>query len=109
MLESDTLPAQGDSALGALSSLHYTDTLGNPANKKFVADYLAKYKKYPSVYSEYGYVAAQILHDAIEAVGGDTHEKDAMRKDMLALRRERAEEHTTELQSLKRSSYAGHC
>src|SRR3546814_7769654 len=26
MLESDTLPAQGDSALGALSSLHYTDT-----------------------------------------------------------------------------------
>lgn len=86
MLESDTLPAQGSSALGALSSLHYTDTLDNAANKKFVADYLAKYKKYPSVYSEYGYVAAQILHAAIDAVHGDTRDKDALRKAMLALR-----------------------
>ncbi|TCT09434.1 ABC transporter substrate-binding protein [Paralcaligenes ureilyticus] len=86
MLESDTLPAQGASALGALSSLHYAETLDNAANKKFVADYRAKYKKYPSVYSEYGYVAAQILHGAIEAVHGDTHDKDALRKAMLALR-----------------------
>ncbi|MES2536179.1 MAG: ABC transporter substrate-binding protein [Pseudomonadota bacterium] len=86
MLESDTLPAQGRSALGAINSLHYADTLDNPANKKFVADYQKKYKEYPSVYSEYGYVAAQVLHQALQAVDGNTQDKDKLRGAMLAVR-----------------------
>jgi branched-chain amino acid transport system substrate-binding protein len=48
MVESDTLPAQGKSALGTLTSLHYADTLDNPENRKFVADYRAKFKEFPS-------------------------------------------------------------
>ncbi|KDB60461.1 hypothetical protein AZ16_3250, partial [Bordetella bronchiseptica B18-5 (C3)] len=44
---SDTIPAQGRAALGALNSLHYADTLDNPANLKFVADYRARFKDYP--------------------------------------------------------------
>lgn len=86
MLESDTLPAQGKSALGALSSLHYADTLDNPENKKFVALYRAKYKDFPSVYSEYGWVAANILDEALKATGGDAKDKDRLRGAMLAVR-----------------------
>jgi branched-chain amino acid transport system substrate-binding protein len=86
MLDSDTLPAQGRSALGALSSLHYADTLDNPANKAFVAAYQARYKNMPSVYSEYGFVAARIIHAALEAVDGNTTDKDKLRAAMRAVK-----------------------
>lgn len=82
MLDSDTLPAQGRSALGAINSLHYADTLDNPANKKFVAEYQAKHKDFPSVYAEYGYVAARIIHAALEAVDGNTSDKAKLREAM---------------------------
>lgn len=86
MLDSDTLPAQGRSALGAINALHYADTLDNAANKKFVADYRKKYNEYPSVYSEYGYVAGQVLHAALQAVDGNTEDKDRLRAAMIAVR-----------------------
>ena len=86
MVESDTLPAQGKSALGALSSLHYADTLDNPENKKFVADYRAKFNEYPSVYSEYGFIAARIIEEALKAVDGNTQDKDKLRAAMVAVR-----------------------
>jgi len=86
MLDSDTLPAQGRSALGAINALHYADTLDNAANKKFVADYRKKYNEYPSVYSEYGYIAAQVLHAALQAVDGNTEDKDRLRAAMIAVR-----------------------
>lgn len=86
MLDGDTLPAQGSSALGAINSLHYADTLDNPANKKFVADYQKKFKEYPSVYSEYGYVTAQVIHQALQAVDGNTQDKDKLRAAMIAVR-----------------------
>jgi len=86
MVESDVLPAQGRDALGIVSSLHYTDTLTNPENKKFVAEYRARFKDYPSVYSEYGYVAARCIHESLTAIDGNTQDKDRMRAAMLAMR-----------------------
>ncbi len=86
MVESDVLPAQGRDALGILSALHYADTLDNPENKKFVAEYRAKYKDYPSVYSEHGYVAARCIHESLTAIDGNTQDKDKMRAAMLAMR-----------------------
>lgn len=86
MVDSDTLPAQGRSALGTINALHYADTLDNPANKKFVADYQARYKEFPSVYAEYGYVAARVLHAALEAVDGDTSDKNKLREAMRAVK-----------------------
>lgn len=71
MLEGDTLPAQ--SVLLWVQSMRCTmPTLDNAANKKFVADYQARYKDFPNVYAEYGYVAARVLHAAIEATDGNT-------------------------------------
>lgn len=86
MVESDTLPAQGKAALGALSSLHYADTLDNPENKKFVADYRAKFNEFPSVYSEYGYIAARIIEETLKATDGNTQDKDKLRAAMLAVK-----------------------
>ena len=86
MVESDVLPAQGKDALGIISSMHYADTLTNPENVKFVADYRKKYNEYPSVYAEYGYVAAKCLHDAITATGGDTADQAKLRAAMLAVK-----------------------
>ncbi len=86
MVEADTLPAQGKDALGIISSMPYTDTLTNPENVKFVADYRKKYGEYPSVYSEYGYVAARCLHDAITAVDGNTQDAAKLRAAMLAVK-----------------------
>lgn len=82
MVESDVLPSQGRDALGILSSLHYLDTLDNAENRKFVADYRARFKEYPSVYSEYGYVAARCFHEAIQRVDGNTQDKDKLRAAM---------------------------
>ncbi len=86
MVEADTLPAQGDAALGIVSSLHYTDTLDNPANKKFVESYRAKFNVYPSVYSEYGYVTMQVISDAVKVVGGDTSNKDKLAEAVVAVK-----------------------
>src|SRR6478735_7264711 len=85
MVDSDTLPAQGKSALGCVNALHYADTLDNPENSKFVEQYRAKFKEYPSVYAEYGYVAAMILQAALAAVDGNTQDKDKLRTAMRAL------------------------
>ena len=84
MVESDVLPSQGRDALGILSSLHYADTLDNPENKKFVAEYRARFKEYPSVYSEYGYVAARCIHDMLTRIDGNTQDREKMRAAMLA-------------------------
>lgn len=86
MVESDVLPSQGRDALGIISSLHYADTLDNPENKKFVAEYRAKYKDYPSVYAEHGYVAARCIHESLTAIDGNTQDKERMRAAMLAMR-----------------------
>ncbi len=61
----------GDEALGIVSALHYSPAVDNPANKKFVQAYEAKYKQVPSYYSEGAYVAGTALKAALEATGGD--------------------------------------
>ncbi|MFT8246787.1 ABC transporter substrate-binding protein [Roseomonas sp. BN140053] len=85
MVESDTLPAQGAAALGVISSLHYADTLDNPENRKFVADYRARFNEYPNVTAEYGYVTAQVIAKALEATGGNTQDKDKLAAAVAAL------------------------
>lgn len=85
MLDSDTLPAQGQSAMGIRNVLHYADTLENAANQKFVEEYRAAHNEYPSVYAEYGYVAAAVIHAALEAVDGNTSNKDKLREAMRAV------------------------
>lgn len=72
MVENDVLPSQGSSALGVVSTMQYTDTLDTAENKDFVNAYRKKHDAFPSVYSEYGYVAARVIAEALKAVNGNT-------------------------------------
>jgi branched-chain amino acid transport system substrate-binding protein len=56
--------------------------LPNAANKKFVADFRAKHKAYPSFYGAQSYDAANLINSAVVAVNGDLSKKDAMRAEM---------------------------
>ena len=65
--------------LGSRATQHWSPDIDNPANKKFVGDYLAKYGVYPSYYGQQSYDAIMLIKSAVEAVGGDLSDKDAVR------------------------------
>jgi len=56
--------------------------MDNPANKRYVADYKAKTKTYPSMYGAQTYDAVALIDSAVKAVNGDLSKKDEMRKAM---------------------------
>jgi branched-chain amino acid transport system substrate-binding protein len=70
-LTDGTLEAQGESAQGLLTTLHYGDGLNNPKNNAFRAAYQKAFKIEPDVYAVQGYDAAQLLIAGANAVKGD--------------------------------------
>ncbi len=77
-----TLPLQKDLALGVPGAQQWVNDLPNDANKKFVADFRAKHKTYPSFYGAQSYDAANLINSAVMAVKGDLTKKDEMRAEM---------------------------
>jgi branched-chain amino acid transport system substrate-binding protein len=70
-----TLEAQGDSAQGMLTTLHYADGLNTPRDNAFRAAYAKNFKLQPDVYAVQGYDAAQMLGIGLTAVKGDISKK----------------------------------
>jgi branched-chain amino acid transport system substrate-binding protein len=85
LLDNDTFPGQGSAALDGLSSSIYCDTLDTPANNAFVEAYRAKFKAYPSNFSESGYTTALIIDRVLRTVGGDVTRKDEIADATLKL------------------------
>ena len=81
-IDETTLPRQGDNALGVPGAQEWVNDLSNDANRKFVADYKAKYKASPSFYGAQSYDAALLANSAVAAVGGDLSRKDDIIKTM---------------------------
>ena len=81
-IDSITLPLQKDLALGVPGAQHWVNDLPNDANKKFVADFRAKHKTYPSFYGAQSYDAVGLLNSAVAAVKGNLADKDGMRNEM---------------------------
>jgi branched-chain amino acid transport system substrate-binding protein len=81
-IDAITLPLQKDLALGVPGAQQWVNDLPNDANKKFVADFRAKHKNYPSFYGAQSYDAANFANSAVVAVNGDLSKKDAMRAEM---------------------------
>ena len=81
-IDSLSLPRMGDLALGVPGAQEWVNDLPNAANKKFVADFKAKHKAYPSFYGAQAYDAANLINSAVEAVKGDVSKKDDMRAEM---------------------------
>ena len=78
------LPAQGDAALGAISGTFWGPDFGNPANRKFVADFEAKFKRIPSQYAAQAYDSALLLDSAIGKVKGNVADKKAFQAALKA-------------------------
>jgi branched-chain amino acid transport system substrate-binding protein len=81
-IDSLSLPRMGELAIGVPGAQQWVNDLPNEANKKFVADFKAKHKAYPSFYGAQSYDAALLINSAAEAVKGDTSKKDEMRAEM---------------------------
>jgi len=81
-VDETTLPRQGENALGVPGAQQWVNDLPNDANKKFVADYKAKYKASPSFYGAQSYDAALLVNSAVAAVKGDATKKADMIKAM---------------------------
>jgi branched-chain amino acid transport system substrate-binding protein len=79
-LTDGTLEAQGASAQGLLTALHYGDGLDLAKDKAFRAAYAAAYKIQPDVYAMQGYDTAQLLAVGLNAVKGDV----AKRAELIA-------------------------
>lgn len=81
-IDSLTVGTLGKAAVGVISAVTYTDTVDNPESKRFVADYAAKYKALPDLFSDYGYVGGRVIGEALKATGGDT-DKDKLAAAMV--------------------------
>jgi branched-chain amino acid transport system substrate-binding protein len=81
-IDETTLPRQGENAIGIPGAQQWVNDLPNDANKKFVADYTAKYKASPSFYGAQSYDAANLVNSAVIAVNGEVARKVDMIKAM---------------------------
>jgi branched-chain amino acid transport system substrate-binding protein len=77
-LTEGTLEAQGASAQGLETTLHYADNLDTPRNNAFRKSFALAYKVNADVYAVQGYDAAQMLAAGLNAVSGDMKQRDAM-------------------------------
>ena len=77
-LTDGTLQAQGTSAQGLITALHYGDNLETARNTAFRNKFAVTWKANPDVYAVQGYDAAQLLAAGLSAVRGDFSKRDAM-------------------------------
>jgi branched-chain amino acid transport system substrate-binding protein len=78
-VDESTLPAQGEAALGFFSASDWAPNMDNPANRKFVAAFEAKYGHVPASYAAHAYDTVMLLDAAVRAVGGDLSDKAKVR------------------------------
>jgi branched-chain amino acid transport system substrate-binding protein len=78
-MDTRTLGAVGDTALGVQVSAHWNSDFDNPASKQFVTAYEAKFHRVPTYYASQGYDTARLIGSALKAVGGDLGKEDAFR------------------------------
>lgn len=82
-LTDGTLQAAGSAGEGIVTTLHYAESLDNPANKRFSAAFTKKTNRPADVFAVQGYDTGQLLVHAMKAVKGDVKAK----KEILAAMR----------------------
>src|SRR5262249_15608811 len=81
-IDTNALGLMGDASIGVAHTLTWGIGLDTPANKKFVADYQAKFNKVPGATVIFGYDAAGLIAETLKATNGDTSDKDKLAKAM---------------------------
>lgn len=71
--------AKMDLVLGTSMTQFWAPDLDNAQNKRFVADFRAKYGSYPSFYAAQSYDTIFLIKSAIDATGGNVADTDALR------------------------------
>ncbi len=77
-LTEGVLEAAGPAADGVLTTMHYSDSLDTPRNKKFRLEYAKTFKSQPDVYSVQGYDSGLLLIKGANAAKGDLSNKKAL-------------------------------
>ncbi len=77
-----SLPRLKDLAVGIPGAQEWVNDLPNDTNKKYVADYKAKFKASPSFYGAQTYDAVGLIDSAVAAVKGNLADKEGLRKAM---------------------------
>ncbi len=77
--EGINLPAQGETAIGAVNGSFWGPDFDNPTSKHFVQAFEAKYKRIPSQYAAQAYDSALLIDSALAKVKGNISDKDALR------------------------------
>lgn len=75
--------AQGDASIGVTTAYNWNAELDNQQNKRFVADFHAKFGRNPSQFAAFQYDAVMLLGAAVKAAGGIENKdrlRDALRK-----------------------------
>ena len=81
-LTEGVLEAAGPAADGIITTMHYSDSLDTPRNKKFRLDFAKTFKSQPDVYAVQGYDTGLLLAMGANAVKGDLNNKPALYKAM---------------------------
>ncbi len=81
-LTEGTLEAQGPSAEGIRTTLHYADALDNEVNARFRQNYQQMFAKPADIYAVQGYDAGLLIASAVNRLGGDIEDQDALIKAM---------------------------
>ena len=71
-------------AIGSRVTQAWDPSLENAANQRFVTDFKAKHGTYPSFYAAQSYDAIMLIASAVQAVGGNMDDKDAVRTALRA-------------------------
>lgn len=72
-----TLPAIGEDAVGLLRTSSWDPDSANPVNRRFIADFEAKFGRTPSEYAGHAYDTIMLLDAAVRDVKGKIEDKPA--------------------------------
>lgn len=70
-VDNATLPAMGKAAVGQVTATDWNAALANPANRRFVADFTAKYHYLPAEYAAQTYDAINLIDSGVRGVKGN--------------------------------------
>ncbi|MBI0434927.1 ABC transporter substrate-binding protein [Roseomonas sp. KE0001] len=81
-MDSNTLAAVGEAALGVHVTAQWNSDLDNAANRRFMQAFTAKYARMPTYYAQQGYDTALAIGAALEGTGGRIDDTEAFRRAM---------------------------
>jgi branched-chain amino acid transport system substrate-binding protein len=70
------LPSMGDEAIGVITSLHYSEAIDTPTNKKFSQEFRKFAGKAASYYGEGPYTGGKWIIDAIKSINGNVEDRE---------------------------------